>query len=202
MSEPRTRGRPRVAGIEDAVLRAAAELLAEQGAVGLTIAAVAERSGVARATVYRRYPTREALVGAAARTQARGRTVDPTGDIATDIRTGAMFIQRILESPIFTALMPEMIRGLVATPRRLDFDLIGPSRPVVTKMYLEHAAEQGFDPDLPANFAYDLTAGALWGYLLATGTPPTAEYAQMVAGVVIRGLTRRDTDEAGPQESK
>ena len=48
-----------------AVLEAALEELAERGYGALSIEAVAERAGVAKTTVYRRWPTRAALVKAA-----------------------------------------------------------------------------------------------------------------------------------------
>jgi AcrR family transcriptional regulator len=48
---------------ETAVRRAANELFAELG-MAMTSAAIAERAGVGRATVYRTFPTRDALIGA------------------------------------------------------------------------------------------------------------------------------------------
>lgn len=48
----------------DRVLGAARALFAEQG-IGVTMRAVAERAGVGPATLYRRFPTRQALVDAA-----------------------------------------------------------------------------------------------------------------------------------------
>ena len=50
-------GRPRLPDTDRAILRAVGELMAEQGMSGTTINAVAARSGVARGTVYRRFPT-------------------------------------------------------------------------------------------------------------------------------------------------
>jgi AcrR family transcriptional regulator len=47
----------------DAILRAAREVLAEQG-LEASLDAIARRAGVGRATLYRRFPTREDLVSA------------------------------------------------------------------------------------------------------------------------------------------
>lgn len=46
------------------ISRAALELLRERGPQAVHIDAVAERSGVARSTIYRRFPNREALITA------------------------------------------------------------------------------------------------------------------------------------------
>ena len=58
----RGRGRPRSPGVEDAVLGAARALLIEKGLAGCTIAAVAQRAGVGKGTIYLRWPDRESLV--------------------------------------------------------------------------------------------------------------------------------------------
>jgi AcrR family transcriptional regulator len=56
------RGRPRSAEAEQAIRDAAAELLSERGIGGFSVEAVAARAGVAKTTVYRRWPTREELL--------------------------------------------------------------------------------------------------------------------------------------------
>lgn len=53
---------PRVARSRAAVLRAAADLLIEQGSAGVTIEGVAERSRVAKTTIYRHWKSRSRLV--------------------------------------------------------------------------------------------------------------------------------------------
>jgi TetR/AcrR family transcriptional regulator, regulator of autoinduction and epiphytic fitness len=53
---------PRVVRSQARVLDAVAYLLVEEGVAGVTIDAVMTRSGVARATVYRHWPSRRALV--------------------------------------------------------------------------------------------------------------------------------------------
>jgi AcrR family transcriptional regulator len=62
--QPR-RGRPRDPQIERAVLRAVRERLAINGYARLTIGDVAADAGVSRPAVYRRWPTKQALVVAA-----------------------------------------------------------------------------------------------------------------------------------------
>jgi AcrR family transcriptional regulator len=64
MSESAARGRPRRAETEERLMRAAAELLREKGPAGVSIDAVASRSGVARTTIYRRFESRRQLIAA------------------------------------------------------------------------------------------------------------------------------------------
>jgi AcrR family transcriptional regulator len=60
--ERRRPGRPRDAGADDAIMDAVMELLTEVGFRGLTIDAVAHRAGVGKATIYRRWESKEQLV--------------------------------------------------------------------------------------------------------------------------------------------
>jgi len=53
---------PRVQRTRDRILAAARKLLAESGPAGLTYSALAERAEVTRQTLYRHWPTRDALL--------------------------------------------------------------------------------------------------------------------------------------------
>ena len=57
-----TQGRPRNAAIDDAARAATRELLIEAGWEGTTLSAVADRAGVSRPALYRRWPTKTHLV--------------------------------------------------------------------------------------------------------------------------------------------
>ena len=63
-SEPggRGAGRPRLVDADAAILAAARELLAERGWDGMTLGDVAARAGVAKTTLYRRWPGKAELV--------------------------------------------------------------------------------------------------------------------------------------------
>ena len=64
-SDKRGRGRPRREGADDEILAVTRALLAEKGYRELTVDTVAERARVAKTTVYRRWPSKGALVAAA-----------------------------------------------------------------------------------------------------------------------------------------
>jgi AcrR family transcriptional regulator len=60
-------GRPRTPGVDEAVLRATARRLVEDGYAGMSLAKVAADAGTTKPTVYLRWPTKQALVVAAIR---------------------------------------------------------------------------------------------------------------------------------------
>ena len=62
-SEPqRPVGRPRSAEVHSAILTATVELFAEEGFDGMSLEAVANRAGVGKTAIYRRWSSKEALV--------------------------------------------------------------------------------------------------------------------------------------------
>src|SRR5688500_17055204 len=61
----RGRGRPRREGAGDEILAVTLAMLRESGYGALTVDTVAELSGVAKTTLYRRWPSKSALVAAA-----------------------------------------------------------------------------------------------------------------------------------------
>lgn len=70
--ETATRGRPRDPGRDVAILEATLALLVEIGYEQLSIESVATRAGVGKATIYRRYRDKAALVAAAVDNRAAG----------------------------------------------------------------------------------------------------------------------------------
>ena len=63
----RAPGRPRSAEANEAILGATLELLAGDGYAALTMERVRERAGVGKATIYRRWGSKEELVAAEAK---------------------------------------------------------------------------------------------------------------------------------------
>ena len=64
------RGRPRDADADEAILSAAVDALGEGGITGLSMDEIARRAGVGKATIYRRWASKEALILDALRHQA------------------------------------------------------------------------------------------------------------------------------------
>jgi AcrR family transcriptional regulator len=181
-------GRPRRAAIDAAIIRAAVELMTDGGVQATTLTAVAERAGVARATVYLRWPSRSALIGAAARAAVGGQVLPLTGDIEHDLRFGASFIQRIFELPTTAVILPEIMRGVLANPPELRFDSVAPRRRDFARLYADGAERAGFDSTIDPHLPFDMMLGTALGHMLANGRPMTPAEADQLAEVVIRGL--------------
>jgi AcrR family transcriptional regulator len=105
-----TKTRRRGAELEEAILRAAADELAESGYAGLAMERVAQRAGTNKNTIYRRWPNRAALGVAAYRRLADDRLRPPdTGDLRDDALTLLRAINCGQSSPA-----ARILRGLLA----------------------------------------------------------------------------------------
>ncbi|WP_216329102.1 TetR/AcrR family transcriptional regulator [Deinococcus aestuarii] len=84
-ASPRPAGRPLDTGVRAALLRATQDLLIEEGYERLTCDAVARRCGSSKATIYRRWPGKLALVIAAAQELFPVPEIPDTGDLREDL---------------------------------------------------------------------------------------------------------------------
>jgi AcrR family transcriptional regulator len=184
-------GRPRSETADEAILSAAIELLAEGGPDATTIQAVADRAGVARATIYLRWPGRDALITAAIR-HAIGRSPYPlSGDLETDIAGGGEQARAILSEPSFALIAPSLIRELLAGDQAaagLTFDAIFPNRRLVADEYSRLAMEQAFRTDIEADGVIDMVTGPLLMRLMATAQGPSRAFTGQVVELVISAL--------------
>jgi AcrR family transcriptional regulator len=129
----------RVRRSKEAVLAATYELLTETGLGGVSVDAVARRSGVAKTTIYRHWPSRSALVlDACARMRARPEVPD-TGSVAKDLAVLALDLAERLRSARWPAVLPSIIDAAERDPElaglhvRLHAELIGAFRTVVER---------------------------------------------------------------------
>src|SRR5262245_8775965 len=79
------RGRPRRADADEAILGATLDLLSEVGVAGLSMDVLAQRAGVGKATIYRRWESKEALILDALRMTTTPIPVPDKGNLRDDL---------------------------------------------------------------------------------------------------------------------
>ena len=128
-SPMRSPGRPRCDVTHKAVLRAAYDLLSEGGLGRFTIEGVAARSGVARTTIYRWWPSKGALAmeGFLEATTSEI-AVPPTGSVTADLRAVMRKFGQIM-----SGTPGRIIRGIIAEgqsdPETIEAFMAGYVRP-------------------------------------------------------------------------
>ncbi len=102
---------PRRARSRARVLEAAVAILGEEGQPGLTIEAVAARSGVAKTTIYRQYADRDELHVAAVHSVAPTMPMPTTDDLQADVTVFCTALNEKLQHSEFGALLATSIDG-------------------------------------------------------------------------------------------
>lgn len=155
--------------VRSAVLAATLDELAETGYANLTVENVAQRAGVHKTTVYRRWPDRQALVTDALTDHvATDVPIPDTASIEADLRELARLTVRLLTNPADHAIATALISDAARLPeveqvrRRFFVDRFERAEPVITR-----AVERG---ELPA------------------GTDPVALLKSLIAPIYLRLL--------------
>jgi AcrR family transcriptional regulator len=158
-------GRPRDPGYDKAILDATLEILNDKGYAGMTIDGVAARTGVGRPTIYRRWPSKPALV-IAALTQSPG--VSPTPDTGA-LRDDLLAFQRdqvaMMDLPASRRITAGLVADLVADPELAETylgDYVGLRQTSVSQA-LQRGVERGeLRPEADFSLIYDLLIGPLF----------------------------------------
>ena len=111
----------RSARVRQAVLDAAFAELGEKGYGGLSIEAVAQRSGVAKTTVYRRWPTRDELVADALDSRSdRNERIPDTGSIRGDLKEFCEGVRAKLTSNHGKAMLKSLVAAVDQSPEIVE----------------------------------------------------------------------------------
>ncbi|MXG90344.1 TetR/AcrR family transcriptional regulator [Nocardioides flavescens] len=175
-----SRGRPRTAGADEAILTAVRELLTAHGFAGFSVDDVATRAGVGRQSVYRRWPTKAALVVAAMSAIAAG-APPGTGTLAGDLRALVQRTRAAYAGAQRSALLDlhAAMAGDPAARAAFEEQFVAPRRAALAALLSEH--------DSPADPAvlHDLLAGPFLHRLLTTDTDPDDALVGAVTAALI-----------------
>jgi len=187
----RGRGRPRDEAARRRILKAALDLMDETAFPQVTAEAIAERAGASKATVYRWWPNKSAVVIEAFREAVVPQLpLRDTGSLRDDLTTQACNFARVLSGRAGRMLRsfvvaarsdPEVaaaFRSIWSDPRRME-----------AKEMLRRKQSRG---QLRRNADLDLVLDSLYGPLyyrfLVKNEPPSQKYAEALAEQVIQGL--------------
>lgn len=195
------RGRPRDADADRRILQAARDLLFGHGYAGLAIDTVAERAGVAKTTLYRRWPTKDHLaIAVYADMLDRDVPVADTGDIHADLTAYLHQIAATLDQVRRAGRAPHdpepsagIVAELVAAASRHP-DIGRAVRALYTRRIalaialIERAIQRGqLRPDTDPVILLDQLGGALYYRVLITGAPVDPDYLGRLVAAALRG---------------
>jgi AcrR family transcriptional regulator len=187
----RSMGRPRDERADRAILQATLELMAKNGAHDLRVDDVADRAGVGKATIYRRYRSKDELITAAVAGLVSEIQVPDTGRTRTDLlalmRGAVEVYRRSLEAAVMPSLVEAMSRD--AALARLVREGFLSRRRAALRAVLDRGIERGdLRSDLDLELALDVLGGPLFYRLLITGGPIDEQLADGVVELILRGF--------------
>lgn len=187
----RGRGRPRDEEARARILQASLEALEELGYPGITCDSIAERAGASKATIYRWWPHKEAVMLEALRESIAQELPFPdTGSLHEDIRIQLSNFVKLLNGPrgrVFKGMIAaaqsdpkvaEAFRSIWVLPRR-EFARRGLER---------YRNELRADIDL--GIVLDAIYGPMYYRLLIGHEPLTIHFAEQVTEMVLAGIIK------------
>jgi AcrR family transcriptional regulator len=190
-SVPRPIGRPREARADRAIFAAALELMAEHGVRDLRVDDVAELAGVGKATIYRRFRSKEDLVTAAVAKLVSEIEVPDTGSTRADLLALMREAVEVYTGPVAPGLMPSVIEAIRREPGfalAIRENFLNPRRKALQEV-LERGVERGdLRPETDLELALDVLGGPLFYRLLITGGRIDNQLAEGVVELILRGF--------------
>ncbi|HTW32240.1 MAG TPA: TetR/AcrR family transcriptional regulator [Candidatus Sulfotelmatobacter sp.] len=189
----RGRGRPRCEDSRARILEAGLELLEQFSFAEITADAIAERAGSSKATIYRWWPDKDAvLIEALREAVAQELPFPDTGDLREDIRQNLHNFIKLLagrRGRIFTAFVaaaqsdPEVAETFQRVWRE-------PRRKYLISLLERHRGKQ-MCQDADLEMVLDALYGPLY-YRLLTGNRKFREgYADALTDIVLQGIANR-----------
>ncbi|WP_170223924.1 TetR/AcrR family transcriptional regulator [Cellulomonas cellasea] len=175
--------------MERRALDAAARVLADHGHGALTVDAVAARTGIAKTTLYRRWPTRAHLLATVAHAALAPPSTGATDDLAADLRGALGTLATALGRASHAGLLAEVVAASAHHPDlRAALHALGEVRRAATRDRLARAVADGrLAPGTDVELVLDQLLGPVYLHVLVVGDTPTPDYVRRLVDAVLAG---------------
>jgi AcrR family transcriptional regulator len=183
-------GRPRSTEADDAIAQAALALLAESGFDGVTVEAVAARAGVARSTVYRRFPGKPELLVTVLQHACQAPVDDAdTGSVVEDLLVVAQGLRHSLQSTELGRAIPSVIAAAARHPEVAEAHrTFVASRRKVSLAAVRRGIDRGeIDPEVDPDTLLDLVVGPVFHRQFVSRRPITDAWLRQIVTRAVRG---------------
>lgn len=184
-------GRPRCAETDDRILDATLRQLADMGYARMSVDAIAEAAGTTKPTIYRRWPSKEALaVAALAHLQAEDQP-QPTGSTKADLIALLRDFRKKLLRPNGMSMIGTLLAEEQHTPQLLALfreKIVTPRRKGLMSILLAAKARREIAADADVDAAVNMLVGSFYARYL-TGEAIARDWPERVVSILVAGLT-------------
>jgi AcrR family transcriptional regulator len=197
------RGRPRSDEVHRKILDAARELLSEDGFNDLRLEHVAARAGVGKATIYRRWGSKEALAQALlAELAAPHIAVAQSDDTRAELLAAVVNPMRAVTDtpfgPVIRALLSQIaVNRTLGDPFRAT--VVQARRDEIARVIARGIARGDLRPDADPELATELLVGPVY-FRLMFGGELTLGFANRIVDNVLRGYGATGAQTAQPEQ--
>jgi AcrR family transcriptional regulator len=181
--------------VTTAIRRATLAEMARVGYARMSMEAIARRAGVGKAAIYRRWPSKAALVVTVISAVAADDVVVPDtgtfrGDVHAVLIANAALLRRPMTQRILADLMAETRRAPeLEAALRSD---VQDRRRAKGRDLLRRAIARGeLRPDVDIDLALDLLAAPLYWRIITSRRPATPEYLETLTTMIVAALNAR-----------
>jgi AcrR family transcriptional regulator len=184
-------GRPRDARADEAILDAALEVLAEVGPARFTVDEVAARAGCGKATIYRRWRSRGALLLDTGHHRLGLRVTDPdTGSVRDDLVTMLGELARKMGDTLAGKVMPAVVAEAAVNPemRAVLAAFVHDRRKPAFNAISRAVARGELPDDTDIDLILDLLGGLVYFRVMLADDPPGDAVVATVVDTVLAGI--------------
>jgi AcrR family transcriptional regulator len=191
-ASPARAGRPRSERAHHAILTAARQLLIEKGFAAMRLEHVAARAGVGKATIYRRWASKEALAqDLLAQLAAPHIAVAESGNTRDELLAAVINPMRAVSETDFGPVIRALLSEIASDPSIGDpfrATVVAARRAEVSRVIKRGIARGDLRMDADAEVATELLVGPVY-FRLMFGGVLDLDFAERVVDNVIRGYT-------------
>lgn len=181
------------------------ELLAEGGYSDLTIEGIASRAGVGKATIYRWWNSKSALVGETLARHLQVESIKESGSLRDDLRKAVSATVENYSNSIAGVVVPGLLADIVHDPDLHDSfrkQFIEPRRASVARLVQRAVNEGALPVDTDTDLVMDIWAGAVFYQVIVTGRAISDDLPDALVSLILDGEVPRRAPAKGSARSK
>jgi AcrR family transcriptional regulator len=187
----RGRGRPRVEGTDSRIIETAERLLLQRSYALLTVDEVAAAAGIAKTTLYRRWPSKGALAAAVVASLAPATELPSHGTLAADLTA---LLERSFM--LLAGDVGRIVAGIVGAAQDdnellpIVRELIAPHQQQYRKVLRDAISRRELPADTDIDLVIDMLVSPLWSRLLVTHSTLSPAMPAAIVEAILQGVAR------------